>query len=276
MTHENIPYTEERADSMIKFLTAKLEHDFEIGEHFIGNDSHYCFDCGEKLYLSPTSENSVALIDLDFIFSESERQGIQKYHPVKVDVNSIPECSVKPLREIGKLEADIQVPTGELLFANFFREDKIYTMPDEFSNRNSINAINGRNNLMQYLAGQNIGYGQMGNMSVNVFVNDAGDEIIIGTNYGYNEEDGEFEVTYEGFTDYGSICLDVWRWMCGDIKILKEHGEKIPDNLISNKKTENEYHDYILAIVKPGTWHIDHFYDFDEDSTIYSKLYLKK
>ena len=279
LTYKKETYTQEEANNMIKLLTIKLEHNFEIGGHFIDVGDHCCYDCGKKLYISPTGEYSVSLIDMDFINSESERQGIKKYHPVKVDSSLIPECSVKSLRYSGKLVSEIKVPTGELLFTNFFKEEKIYTMPNEYSIKNSINSISGRNNLMQYLSTQNIGYGQMSNMSVNVFVNNAGDEIIIGAECGYNEEDGEFDISHEGFINYGSISLGVWRWMCGDIQILKEHGEKIPKNITPNKKVENDYMDYILATVKPGIWVIEHFFDFvtdDEEIEIYSKLYLKK
>jgi len=259
-----------------------IDHNFEIGDYFVGLSDIYCFDCedcGKRLYISPTSENSVSLIDIDYINSECERQGFKKYYPVKVDVNLIPECSIKPLRESGKLLSEINVPSGELLFTNFFKEKNIYTMPGEYSTENSIQSIRGRNNLMQYLSAQNIGYGQMSNMSVNVFVNNTGDEIIIGVECGYNEEYGEFDISHEGFTNYGSISLDVWRWMCGDIQILKEHGEKIPNDIIPNNKVKNKYVKYILTTVKPGIWVIEHFFDFvvdDNEPEIYSKLYLKK
>ena len=273
------PCTKEDSDNMIMFYKSKLEHNFEVGRYFVGIGDYCCEDCGKRLYILPTSENSILLVDTDFINSENIRQGIPKYHPVKVDLNLIPDCSAKVLRDAGKLVAEIEVPTGELLFTNFFKKEKIYTMPNEYSASNSINSINGRNNLMQYLSTQNIGYGQMGNMSVNIFVNNAGDEIIIGSEYGYNEEDGEFDISHEGFTNYGSISLGVWRWMCGDIQILKEHGEKIPKNVEVNKHVENNYKDYICVLVKPGTWVIEHFYDLIDDDNeieIYSKLYLKK
>lgn len=168
-----------------------------------------------------------------------------------------------------------------MLFTNFFKQDNIYEFPKDvnsYDSEHSINGITGRNNLMQYLASQNIGYGQMGNMSVNVFVNKAGDEIIIGADYGYTEEKGEFTVKHKGFKNLGSISLSVWRWMCGDLEVLRGHGEVIPDNIKVNKQTENDYKDYILTKVQPGTWVIEHYYDFlkRDDEVIYSKLYLKK
>ena len=153
-------------------------------------------------------------------------------------------------------------------------------MPNEYVLGNSINAIRGRMNLMNYLAAKNIGYGQMGNMSVNVFLNKAGDEIIIGNDYGYDREtDRERTIKHKGFRNLGSISLSVWRWMCGDLEVLKGHGEVVPENIKVNKQTEDDYKDYILTKVKPGTWVIEHYYDLateEDEDRIYSKLYLKK
>ena len=173
---------------------------------------------------------------------------------------------------------EIEVPSGELLFTNFFKKDEIYKKPFEKDDINSINCILGEFELMKYLSEKNIGYGQMGNMSVNVFVKKTGDEIIIGTDYGYNEKDGEYEIKHKGFINCGRISLSVWRWMCGDIQILKEHNEEIPKDLKLNKSIDHDYKDYILTKVKKGTWVIEHYYSFvteDSDNGIYSKLCLK-
>jgi hypothetical protein len=149
-------------------------------------------------------------------------------------------------------------------------------MPDEYKSENSICSISGRFNLMKYLATKNIGYGQMGNMSVNVFLNKAGDEIIIGTDHDY-DGNREYTVKHKGFNNLGSISLSVWRWMCGDLQVLREHGEPIPDNLKVNTQTDDDYADCILTKVQPGTWVIEHYYDFcKRKDIIYSKLYLKK
>ena len=165
-------------------------------------------DCGETLHLTAIDEKTVALVHWS-VWSNA-REKVKKGYDFCLNTNEIPDCSCKTLRDAGKLVSEINVPSGDLLFKNFFNKKELYEMPKE-RGYHSINAINGRNELMQYLASQNIGYGQMGNMSVSVFVNTNGDEIIIGDNYGYNREtDKEFTITHDGFESYGTISLDVW------------------------------------------------------------------
>ena len=172
---------------------------------------------------------------------------------------------------VGKLVAEISVPSGKLIFTNYFDKEEIYSL-----DKADINCVAGRYELMKHLAEKNIGYGQMGNMSVSVFVNAAKDEIIIGGNYAYTEDDEEIEIEHPGYTELGSISLSVWRWMCGDAKILKQHGEELPKIKYGGETCTN-YRDYVGVKVQPGTWVIEHYYDFgNDDSKIYSKLYLKK
>lgn len=269
--------TKEQCEDMINYINRKLQYDFPIG-NYISEPEIYCFDCGERLRLIITSENTVSLVvPSEYRKHKEEDKGDLKYC---MDVTKISDCKCADLRKAGKLVSEIDVPSGKLLFTNFFKEEKLYEFPkgmNRYDSEHSINGVAGRNNLMQYLATQNIGYGQMGNMSVNVFVNDAGDEIIIGTDYYYSEDEGETTVEHEGFTNVGSISLSVWRWMCGDVQVLKEHGEKLPRKLVVNKSVEHDYKDYILTDVKPGRWQIEHYYDFaryDDEPLVYSRLKL--
>lgn len=272
--------TKEQCEGMIKFINDNLHRDYPIGK-FIREPEIYCFDCGERLRLIPTSENTVSLVTTSQYREEREKNNAD--YNFCMDITKIPDCKCRKLRESGQMVSEIEVPSGKLLFTNFFKQDKIYEFPDgvnQYDAEHSINSILGRNNLMQYLATQNIGYAQMGNMSVNVFVNKTGDEIIIGNDYGYDRKtDREYTIKHKGFKNLGSISLSVWRWMCGDIQVLKEHGEELPDNLVVNKCVENDYKDYILTDVKPGKWKIEHYYDFskgDDDPIIYSRLKLIK
>lgn len=280
--HDKEVWDKEKCDRMIQYLTVILENNEEIGEYFPDNEI-YCFDCGENHKLMVVDEKTVSLISYHSFDKQREEKGFKWLDfSFRYDVTQIPDCPAKPLVEAKKMVSEINVPSGELLFTNFFKKDEIYDFPkgvNKYDSEHSINGLIGRFNLMQYLATQNIGYGQMGNMSVNVFVNKAGDEIIIGGDYGY-DENREYTIKHKGFKNLGSISLSVWRWMCGDMEVLRKHGEKLPDNLVMNKQTENDYKDYILTKVLPGTWVIEHFYDFpenDDDKTkVYSKLYLKK
>lgn len=271
--------TKEQCEGMIKFVGDRLERDLLIGG-YINQPDIYCFDCGERLRLILINENTVSLVSPT---EYRDNRTLTEEKRYIMDVTKISDCKARELRESGKMVSEIDVPSGKLLFTNFFKQDKIYDFPEEVNSydaEHSINSIQGRNNLMQYLATQNIGYGQMGNMSVNVFVKDSGDEIIIGTDYHYNDEDDEeITIEHEGFTNLGSISLSVWRWMCGDIEVLKGHGEKLPKKLKVNTCIEDDYKDYILTDVKPGRWQIEHYYDFargNDDPIIYSKLKLIK
>jgi hypothetical protein len=264
--HDKEVWTKEQCDDMIKFLKLELERNYEIGKYVFGTE-HYCFDCGLSLHLMIVDDKTISLIDYSTYKNKNEKN--------KMNVLEIPECPTKSYREAKKIMSEIDVPTGELLFTNYFNND-IYTMPDEYKSENSINCILGRVNLMNYLAEKNIGYGQMGNMSVTIFLNKTGDEIIIGSEYGY-DDDNEYIIKHKGFKKIGNISLSVWRWMCGDLKVLKDHNEKYPDNLIINKQTEENYNDYVLTKVKSGRWVIEHYHDFcSRNDIIYSKLYLKK
>ena len=280
--HDKKVWDKEHCDRMIKYLTVMLENQEEPGEHFHDNEV-YCFDCGNHHHLTVVDEKTVSLLSYSDFEKKREEKGFKWLDfSFRYDPADIPVCPAKQLVEEKKMVSEINVPSGQLLFTNFFKQDNIYDFPNDikYNSENSINGLLGRFNLMQYLAQQNIGYGQMGNMSVNVFLNKAGDEIIIGNDYGYDREtDREFTIKHKGFRNLGSISLSVWRWMCGDLEVLQGHGEVVPENIKVNKQTEDDYKDYILTKVKPGTWVIEHYYDLateDDDDRIYSKLYLKK
>lgn len=272
--NDNKKWTKKECEDFSSYLKSKLDRDYAVGQ-YISETEHYCFDCGKTLHLMVVDDNTISMVDYSTYseFRQKNETGRWLMNP-----SDITNCSVKELRDEKKLVSEINVPSGELLFKNYFDTEKIYTMPDEYKSENSICSISGRKNLMKYLSNLNIGYAQMGNMSINVFLNKSGDEIIIGNDYDCDEDDNEIEVEHEGFKNLGSISLSVWRWMCGDLQVLREHGEKIPNNLKVNKQTEVDYKDSILTKVKPGIWVIEHYYDFakNDDDKIYSRLYLKK
>lgn len=270
----NKPYTKELVEMFIKFDTADLERDYQPG-HRVRECSHYCFDCGQNLDLVIVDEKTVTLVDRVF-YSDERRKNQQENKTFRLDLSLVTDCAIKKFKDAGKLVSEINVPTGDLIFTNYFKKEELYTMPNEYKSENSINCIQGRYNLMQHLAAKNIGYGQMGNMSVSVFVKNTGDEIIIGSEYDYDGDDENY-VEHEGFKKIGDISLSVWRWMCGDLQVLKDNNEELPSNLVANKKIEDDYKDYIWTKVKPGTWTIEHFYDFSKrNDIVYSKLFLNK
>ncbi len=270
--HDKKPIGKESSENLIKFVGKLLE--VEVGQR-IGDVSVYCFDCGINNSIVLIDENTLALIENTKYYNTYKKSDGVKFEDIK-------PCECETLRKEKKLTATINVPTGNLIFTNYFKEEKIYSFPKEIKSFHSINSVNGRKELMDYLATQDIGYGQMGNMSVDVFVKNTGDEIIIGGSYGYNEKRGEYVIKHRGYKNLGSISLSVWRWMCGDTDILKAHKEELPKNLKPSKCVEDEnYKDYIWAKVKPGKWKIEHYFDFvtdedDDEKQIYSRLKLVK
>lgn len=250
-------------------------------EHF----EDQCFNCGEQLYVIVIDDKTIGYIPSLYYWSQAEASA-DKYD-YKAKIEDCICCSAKPLIDAGKLTAEISFPSGEVIFQNFFKNDLLYKMEKE--GYHSINALKGRNELMQDLASRNVGYGQMGNMSVTVYTNNK-DEVIIGSDLDYYEENLEYyeehpkeanedwqeekeraeefkNILKDGnFVSVGYICLDVWRWMCADIKTLEKYGEKLSKD-----------RDSIKVKLSPGTYTIDHFYDLsDGEDLIYSTIKLKK
>lgn len=251
------------------------------GDSFIDSQL-YCHDCGARMYVSLIDDKTIVL-------SESRKYwDISDTKPDRYNFKLTPEdmkkleCEMSKLGIVDKFVAEINVPSGELIFANHFKNEDTYEIKKD--KYRSINDLSGRYELMQDLAKRDIGYGQMGNMSVTIFKKKDGTEIIVGGEYGYDESDDlcEFTITHDGYDKLGEISLGVWRWQCGDKKILVEKfGEKISKKL---KEVKNpKYHeDMVLANVTPGKWVIEHYYDFPHSKysegkkEIYSRLYLKK
>lgn len=262
-----------------KELLRQLEHGEYLG---LSGLECQCFDCGANLYIVLKDDNTLSLIPThdywDITDKGAARENISKYDYV-IKPEEFPSCVAKPLRKKKKLVSEIEVPSGELIFQNYFNTKKLYVDPENEWGEPSINSVLGRDVLMQYLAKQNVGYGQMGNMSVSIHVKNDGSEIIVTTPYGYDgEKDEEYDVEFDGFKQMGSISLSVWRWQCADKKVLEEAGETIPE--IDPKAKVDVYSDAVLAKVKTGKWRIEHYFDFftrkddEKRNPIYSKLTL--
>jgi len=166
----------------------------------------------------------------------------------------------------------IAVPSGELVFTNCFRH--LPELPDDvnYGPTYCLNSYAGRYRLSQWmLDNQKIAYGQMGNMSLAVYVNDAGTEIILGNSYladnlaeklseeAYNKltkaDWKKLEEIKPGFKKLGDICLDVWRWEAMDSKLAKVDADD----------------DNVVAKVGAGDWEFTHYYDCaKEDVDIYT------
>ena len=108
----------------------------------------YCWCCGNRG------------LRFNFINDEDTLEVIQWKNRGTPDV-----CPIKdePVR------TTIEVPSGSLVFSNWF-DVKSAPEGEEYGNDYCINALLGRINEAKYLAAQGYGYGQMGNMSVTIYV----------------------------------------------------------------------------------------------------------
>lgn len=178
--------------------------------------------------------------------------------------------------EDGSHKTIIDVPTGVLQFANWFDigdapEDK------EHSEEYDLCTLLGRRNIADYLAEKGFGYGQMGNMSVYIYIaKDKKSIKILSSDYDWIEDEihylksqgedipanlqkiiaekEEFEANYDFI---GSLSLGVWRWMCADVT-----------NIGDIRKS-----DEILEPVNvcSGKWEVIHHYDC-EDAFVASEM----
>lgn len=232
---------------VLEYYESKLNP--KIGS--ICSHENYCFLCGEQLLTVLVDEDTIILTNTENL----------KESPL---IKTTP-CKALSLKDAQMLVSEIKAPTGELIFANYFKTDEFYELPGrERYQEPSINCVAGRNKLMQYLATKNVGYGQMGNMSLAIYSNI--NDIIIGADN--PEEDFvedvkdliEFNEAIEEYEKIGYLSLSVWRWQCADKKTLLDAGEKPSE-------------ESILVRVDPGRYRIEHYYDFKKKSLIYSRIY---
>lgn len=229
--------------------TNNPEIDFKYGEEMcfaftMIYSSFKCKGCGKEL-VPIMGDNKLILCERILYFNSHLR--------LNKDLSE--QCELKELIESQKLTSTINVPSGELIFTDFFRTESLHERPDVYTDKEycDIESLKGRNKLMQYLATQNVGYGQLTNTCYGVFVKDDKTEIILANIYYYDEDDYEYHTEIDGFTYLGSVCCDMWRWQCADKLVL---------DAVNDPYEEKEH---IVADVNIGNWQIEHFFDFIRD-----------
>lgn len=175
-------------------------------------------------------------------------------------------------------QASVTFPTGELVFSNFFCEDKdngLDILPKDIrhTKKYSINYGVGRQNTMTWLAeNRGIAYGQLSNTSCNVFkVND--DKLVITDAYATCEveEDGEvFEIDHpipDGWQFVGTISCGVWRFEAIDKANMEAHNFDLEEY-----KKEKKYMDFCETTVNPGKWDLKCYYQYMGDEKLTEKF----
>jgi len=193
----------------------------DYGQFFLGYDDQ------EKYFLGELSKSNLPytrfkipcfLINDVGIFIDDEIKTI-KFH--RYDW-----CDESPVYNHLEIDHDIAevttgsfaIPSGLLFLTNNFSE-KINPEP-EYGQFN-INYYQDRKRITKwYLENNQIAYGQMGNMSLNVYYNENTNHIILGRNLDCLEdktkEGKRYRKLLKGYNDMGDISLSMWRWEAAD------------------------------------------------------------
>lgn len=175
----------------------------------------------------------------------------------------------------GYVESTVEFPTGELMFANFFKntaqDDYAFEVPEDlkYKRRYSINHALGEQNTMDILSKEHgLCYVQLGNRTAAIYK--ASDDRIIMTSsflYYYDEEtDEEQDIPVpEGWQLMGSICCDVWRVECID-KANFDKGDALPLD-----HEGYQYNEPFTGKVNPGKWRVRNYYHLMDDDEIYKQ-----
>lgn len=268
-----------QAVRMLQMANLLLQKDLE-NPYYVSLDpiEAYCFGCGKHLRLGVFGDTAY-LTDYRKV-AAAEKELAKSLNARRTDV--ILEEPVTEVCEGSGLpkvwEAEIEVPSGRLVFANFFlskepgdKDRGQHLIPDfeEHSgsrkNEFDINCELGRYKLMQAYAEKNVGYAQMGNMGIDIFISEEGDAIKVSSEYYYDrDEDEEHTITYTGFYVAGHVSLSMWRWMCADEKVLEELNGHVPDQS-----------DKLVIPVEPGVYAIKNYMPglSENDKPLYAEIY---
>jgi hypothetical protein len=256
------------------FALSRAYTPIEIGKRII-DLGYYCWDCGEETDIILLDEKTVCLSNRKDWWTLTDGMDWEQRTNFQIKIDQMNPCPINP-DAINGIKTSIRIESGDLIFANHFgKVDALYEF--EGKEYHSINGLLGRIELAEQLAKKDIGYGQMGNMSVNIYLRKDGKEVIIGDSYYIDAKGKEKYRKFNGFKELGNIPLSVWRWQCADRKVLEKYEYPLPELKKNSQMIDEEYRDWVLAEVVPGKWKIEHYFDTSDCSDgIYSRLYLEE
>lgn len=144
---------------------------------------------------------------------------------------------------LGPIETEIITPTGQLVFANFFRGAE--RPKDDGYGYQSFKIET------EHFGKLNIAYGACGNSCPGVWQN--GNKIIIG-NPGYDDDDKIVDGWPE-FKRVGGVITDLWAWSAADVRTAMKYGWKQP---------EAGFKDGIVT-VDPGKYKVTQLYHLNPE-----------
>lgn len=197
-----------------------------------------CSLCGEnslKMFLKTEELLTVG----NFIYSGQKAEVLEK------------PCLFKD--GLNPFETLINLPTGTLLFGNFFAEIPDCSKEDKYTSAWDLNHERGRRNIAQYLADQQCGYLQAGGFNVYIYRHKIRDELIISKcDIFETEECGYLPIPEaNSYSLMGAISCEKWRVMWCDIFNLASRGFKKLDE------------SYVEVQVSAGNWKCTDLYNCD-------------
>lgn len=255
---------EEVNKGMREYYAKDLDRDWGFSWNFYEYRGRSCYCCGERIFCYFDNEKNEIYVATTWR---------------KEDLFKNDKCEMPKLVPYGgTLKVD-----DKLVFANYFenmREDSPHE--EKWDEKYNINYHAGRTNTCKWkLAHQGVAYGQMGNMSVGVYLKKDKKHIILTSPYihDYGEEEGaNKEFIKKLDTEYifkGQISLCVWRWEATNLRNTKVTLEDIKTYKEKLKKGYSS--DYIVLDVPKGDWEFIHYYDCHEDDSscgVYSEFRL--
>lgn len=249
---------------MREFYRRKLYCDYDLEWNFWDWKGRDCPNCGERMFFYMDNEKKQVFTSCTYKSEELKNEKICEF------------SDPKPYK--GKIFL------SEAVVANYFKKDygAIREIEDYYS-RYNINSLAGRVRTADWmLENQKRAYGQMGNMSVAVYLNKDRNHILIANSwigdlesYDYSGEAIEKAKNILDNYDYlGRISLEVWRYEVADFSNTGLEKKEIKE--YQKKKKNDYYQDNIIFNVVPGEYEFTHYYDIQENESdiIYGEFKL--
>lgn len=265
---------EESDASMRDFYTRLLNREIEEGVRtniFPSAESENCQCCGRRL---------MWILEDKVLYLRGEYYKVDGDRREWVDQPSGHMCSSPDREEAEIIRGEISV-NSNLLISNFFNSVEDTPEGKKYDQEYNLCLLYGVKNISRYKQEHNIAYGQMGNMSIGVFLHPSKKSIILGNpwiadrrmeseDYDYDEEtyDEDYKnlSVIDGHHLVGEVCLDVWRWEATDLDTAKEEYQEIKDS----------HRDLVELEVPHGTWEFVHYGHGDYSREMYVTLTLKE
>lgn len=151
-------------------------------------------------------------------------------------------CDYSPIYNHVEIDQDIAdittgtlpIPSGILYLANNFSEK---VNPEPVHGMFNINYYQDRKRIGKwYLDNNQIAYGQMGNMSLDVYYNASENHIILGSSLDWLEDKSmeakQYRKLLKSYINMGTISLSMWRWEAADSETVLSRSELINEKEI--------------------------------------------